>query len=103
MFAIVEIGGKQYMIKETDTLRVDKMPEEAGKTVSLSKVLLISGSKETKIGAPYLSGASVDVKVVKTGLNKKDITFKMKSKKRYKRHIGHREPYTEIEILKIKA
>lgn len=91
------------MVKETDTLLVDKMPEEAGKTAEIKKVLLLSDSKETKIGTPYLSNASVGVKIVKTGLGEKDIIFKMKSKKRYKRHIGHREPYSEIEIVKIKA
>ena len=103
MFAIIELGGKQYKIQEKEILQVEKLETPEGQTFKAEKVLLISDEDKTKIGTPYLPGASVEVQVKKTGLSEKVILFKMKSKKRYKRLRGHRQPYSEIEILKISA
>lgn len=103
MFAIVELGGKQYIVREKDTLRVEKMQTPAGKTEETAKVLLISDDKQTRVGAPYLPNSSVELKVKCTGLSKKVRTFKMKAKKRYKRLKGWRQPYSEVEVVKIKA
>jgi large subunit ribosomal protein L21 len=103
MFAIIEIGGKQYKVKEKDVLRIEKLPAEAGKVHVADQVLLTNDGKATKIGTPYIPGASVDLKVLKTALDDKVIVFKMKAKKRYKRLRGHRQPYTEVSVVKIKA
>ncbi len=101
MFAIVELGGKQYKVHEKDILRVEKFPEAEGKIVKIDKVLLKFDGKTTHIGTPFLSGAMVELKVVKTGLGDKVHTFKMKAKKRYKRLKGHRQLFSEVEVVKI--
>lgn len=101
MFAIVELGGKQYKVRQKDVLRVEKLAAEEGKTVKVEKVLLQHDGKTTQIGAPYLSGCSVEVKILKTGLGEKVHSFKMKAKKRYKRLKGHRQPYSEVEVVKV--
>lgn len=103
MFAIIEIGGKQYKVKEKDVLRIEKLPVEPGKIHSADQVLLTSDGKATKIGTPYIPGASVELKVLKTALDDKVIVFKMKAKKRYRRLRGHRQPYTEVSVVKIKV
>ena len=100
MFAIVEIGGKQYKVKQKDIIRVEKLDAE-GKNVTLSKVLLTSNGSKTSVGTPFIEGASVDLKVLKNGLNDKVYTFKMKAKKRYKRQKNHRQPYSEVEVVTI--
>lgn len=89
------------MVKKGDFICVEKMEEKVGATVKVEKVLLLADGKSTRVGTPYLTGESVEVKVVKTALSDKVHTFKMKSKKRYKRSKGHRQPYTEIQILKV--
>lgn len=102
MFAVTEIGGKQYIVREGDVLRVEKIEAGDKKSVSIDKVLLVS-DKDTKVGTPYISGSAVELELLKTGLGDKTITFKMKSKKRYKRLKGHRQPYTDVKVTKIKA
>lgn len=101
MFAIVEIGGKQYRVQEKDVIRVEKIAAEENKTVKIDKILLTANGKETKIGTPYVSGAYAEVKVLKTAKGDKVRTFKMKAKKRYKKTKNWRQPYSEVEILKI--
>ena len=104
MFAVVEFGGKQYLVKEKDILRVELMEVKEGDTGSSDKVLFAStGAADAKIGAPFLPGASVEFKVRANGKGDKVRTFKIKAKKRYKRLKGHRQHYTEIEVTKIKA
>lgn len=103
MFAIVEIGGKQYKVKEKDVLRVEKLLGEENSNVQIGNVLLAVDAKDIKIGAPYVSNASVDLKIRKQGRGDKVVIFKMKSKKRYKRLRGHRQPESEVEVVKINA
>lgn len=100
MFAIIEIGGKQYRVQEKDILRVDNLNSADNSKVDVNKVLL-THDKETKIGAPYLSGAKVELKVLKTAKAKKVRTFKMKAKKHYKRTKNFRQTYSEVEVAKI--
>lgn len=102
MFAVTEIGGRQYIVREGDVLRVEKIETNGKKSVSIDKVLLVS-DKETKVGAPYIKDCSVELELLKTALGDKSITFKMKSKKRYKRLKGHRQPYSDVKVTKIKA
>lgn len=103
MFAIIETGGKQYKVKEGDTLRVELLNVEEGQEIDLEKVLMVSNGEEVKVGNPYVAGAKVTVKVKEHGKGKKIIVFKFKAKKNYRRKQGHRQPYTAIVIEKITA
>jgi len=103
MFAVVELGGKQYIVKEKSILRIEKLGTPENEIAKTDKVLLLSNGQGTKIGTPFLSGAIVELKVLKNGRGEKIRIFKMKSKKRYKRLRGHRQPYSEVEVVKITA
>lgn len=103
MFAIIETGGKQYLVSPKTRLQIEKLPSLEGKEVIFDKVLLIVGkNNEVKIGKPYLSEAKVRGKVLKQGRAKKIRIFKYKAKVRYRRRKGHRQEYTEVEIQDIK-
>ena len=101
MKAIIVTGGKQYTVAEGDILFVEKLGVEAEETVKFEQVLAILDGENTKIGAPVVEGAAVEAKVVKNGKGKKIIVFKYKPKKNEKKKIGHRQPYTKVEITKI--
>ena len=101
MHAIIVTGGKQYKVAEGDTLFIEKLPVEAGDQVVFDQVLAILDGENSKIGAPVVEGACVEAKVVKNGKGKKIDVFKYKAKKGEKKHIGHRQPYTKVEITKV--
>jgi len=101
MIAIIKTGGKQYIVKPGDKLKVEKLEEKEGAKISFSDVLLVEKNKKVEIGTPLVK-AEVQAKVVSQGKGDKVIVFKYKAKKRYSRKIGHRQPYTEIEITGIK-
>lgn len=101
MQAIIVTGGKQYVVNEGDTLFIEKLPVEAGDAVTFDQVLAIVDGENTKFGTPVVEGAKVDAKVVKNGKGKKIDIIRYKSKKNEKKHIGHRQPYTKVEITKI--
>ncbi|MYL37308.1 50S ribosomal protein L21 [Halobacillus litoralis] len=102
MYAIIETGGKQVKVEQGQEIYVEKMDVEAGETVTFDKVLFVGG-EDTKVGAPYVDGASVTAKVEKQGLQKKLTVFKYKPKKNYKRKQGHRQPYTKLIVDEINA
>ena len=99
MKAIIVTGGKQYTVSEGDVLFVEKLNVEAEETVKF-EVLAVYG-ETVKIGTPVVEGAVVEAKVVKNGKGKKIDIIRYKAKKGEKRHIGHRQPYTKVEITKI--
>ena len=99
--AIIETGGKQYRVTEGDLIFIEKLPEDAGKTITFDKVLAVFGETETTFGAPMIDGASVDAEIIKNGKSKKIIVYKMHAKKGYRRKQGHRQPYTKVKINKI--
>ena len=101
MHAIIETGGKQYKVAEGDTLFIEKLPVEAGDTVTFDKVLAVLDGDKATFGAPVVDGAKVTASVVKNGKGKKVIVFKYKPKKGYRRKQGHRQPYTKVTIGKI--
>ena len=103
MNAIIETGGKQYKVAEGDTLFIEKLPVEAGDTVTFDKVLAVLDGDKATFGAPVVDGAKVTASVVKNGKGKKVIVFKYKPKKGYRRKQGHRQPYTKVTIGKIEA
>ena len=104
MFAVVDIAGFQEKVEEGMKLRVPTLSAEEGKTVKLDTVYLIAKSdSDVKVGTPTVSGASVEVKVLSHGKDKKIRVFKMKRRKRSRKTLGHRQGYTDIEVVKIAA
>ena len=101
MKAVIVTGGKQYTVAEGDVLYVEKLNAEAEATVKFDQVLAVLDGENTKIGAPVVEGAAVEAKVVKNGKGKKLDIIRYKAKKNEKRHIGHRQPDTKVEITKI--
>ena len=101
MQAIIVTGGKQYNVSEGDTLFIEKLDVNAGDSVVFDQVLAIVDGENTKFGTPVVEGAKVDATVVKNGKGKKLDIIRYKAKKGEKRHIGHRQPYTKVEITKI--
>ena len=101
-FAIVETGGKQYKVAEGDVLKVEKIADhKAGDTVVFDKVLLVDDGTTTTVGAPYIKGETVEVTLTAEGRGKKLHIQKYKAKSRYKRRLGHRQPFAEVTIKKI--
>ncbi len=101
MYAVIETGGKQYKVSEGDVIFVEKLGAEEGADVTIDKVLIVGNDDKITVGTPSVEGASVEAKVLKNGKAKKIYVFKMKRKKNYRRKIGHRQPYTKLEITKI--
>ena len=101
MYAVVETGGKQYKVSEGDVLYVEKLDVKEDAKVILDKVLAIGTEKGLKVGTPYVKGAAVEAKALKNGMAKKILVMTYKPKKNEKRKMGHRQPYTKLEILKI--
>ncbi len=99
MFAVIKTGGKQYTVREGQMLTVEKLPQEEGK-VTFTDVLLVGG-KETKVGTPLIAGATVEATIVAQGKGDKVMVRKYKAKVRYRRKVGHRQPFTKVQIGKI--
>ncbi len=100
-FAIIETGGKQYKISPGQKMRIEKKEGDKDAVLNFDKVLLTADEKEVKIGAPYVSGAKAEAKILKQGKDKKKIVFRYHSKTRYRKKKGHRQNFTEVEITKI--
>jgi large subunit ribosomal protein L21 len=101
MKAIIVTGGKQYTVSEGDVLFIEKLNAAEESTVKFDQVLAVLDGDNSKIGAPVVEGAAVEAKVVKNGKGKKLTIFKYKPKKGEKKKMGHRQPYTKVEITKI--
>ena len=99
MKAVIETGGKQYRVEEGSVIYVEKLDVEAGKKYVFDKVVMT----DSKIGHPYINGATVEAKVEKHGKQKKIIVFHYLPKKRSHKKQGHRQPYTKLTITKINA
>lgn len=101
MYAIFETGGKQYKVEKGDVVFIEKIDVAEGENVIFDKVLYVdNGKKGAKVGTPYTTSV-VGAKVLKQGKDKKITVFTYKPKKNEKRKLGHRQPYTKIEILSI--
>jgi len=103
MYAVVRSGGKQYKVREGETLRLEKLAGEVGTPVSFDKVLLFSDGENVSIGRPVLDDVQVQGTIVEQGRAKKIIVFKYKRRKRYRRKQGHRQSYTAVKIDSIGA
>ncbi|MBO7178784.1 MAG: 50S ribosomal protein L21 [Clostridia bacterium] len=103
MYAIIETGGKQYKVENGDVIFIEKLDVEADAEITFDKVIAIGAEDGIKVGAPYMDGASVSAKVIKNGKGKKIVVATYKPKKNEKRKMGHRQPYTKVEISAINA
>ena len=103
MYAIIESCGKQYKVSEGDVVFFEKLEAEEGKKVTFDNVVLVSNDKKVEVGTPYVKGVKVEGKVVSHGKGEKVLVYKYKAKKNYRRTQGHRQPYTKVEITKIKT
>ena len=101
MYAVIKTGGKQYRVTEGQRLRVEKLPQEAGESVTFSDVLMVGAEGSPKVGQPFVAGASVSAKVQTHERGPKLIIFKFRRRKNYRRKNGHRQPYTELLITGI--
>ena len=103
MYAVIETGGKQYQVNESDVVFIEKLNAEVEETVTFDKVMVVEKDGSVNVGAPYVEGATVSAKVLKNGKAKKITVFTYKPKKGEKRKMGHRQPYTQVKIEAINA
>jgi large subunit ribosomal protein L21 len=110
MFAVIKTGGKQYLVSPGDKIKIERLPsvepeegkEEKETQIIFDEVLLLEKDEKLEIGTPLVKGAKVEAKLLEEGKLKKVIIFKYKPKKRYKVKRGHRQLFSEVEILDIK-
>jgi large subunit ribosomal protein L21 len=103
MYAVIATGGKQYRVEQGETLTVEKLGLEAGKTVNFAEVLLVADGDKVRVGAPHVSGAKVTAEVVGDEKGEKLTIYKYRRRKGYRRKNGHRQTYTRIKITGISA
>jgi large subunit ribosomal protein L21 len=103
MYAVIKSGGKQYRVKQGDTIKVEKIEAEQGSDIKIKDVLMISSGDDVTIGAPLVAGATVTATVKAHGRGDKVRIIKMKRRKHYKKRQGHRQGYTELAITGINA
>lgn len=100
-FAVIATGGKQYLVAKGEKIQVEKLEGAAGDKITFDKVLATISDSDYTVGKPLVSGATVEGTILKQGRGKKIEVLKYKAKSKYRRKIGHRQSYTEIEITKI--
>ncbi len=103
MYAVFKTGGKQYRASTGDVIKVEKIDAEKGATVELDQVLMVGEGEDVKIGTPFIEGGKVTVTVVDQGRRDKIKVIKFKRRKNYRRQMGHRQYFTQIEITSIDA
>lgn len=102
-YAIIQIAGKQYKVSEGDKITVARLEAEEGATITITDVLLAATGTDVKVGEPLVAGAEVAVKVTEHSRAPKIRVVKYKSKSKYRKVTGHKQPQTVVEVLKIKA
>ncbi len=103
MYAVIKTGGKQYKVAAGEKLKIEQIPTEIGSEITLDQVLAVGEGASLKLGDPLVNGAAVMDTVVSQGRNDKVPIFKMRRRKHYQKHQGHRQNFTEILINTIKA
>lgn len=101
MYAVVKTGGKQYRVSAGEKLKIEQIAAAVGQEIQLEEVLLVADGDAIQMGAPLIAGARVTAKVLKHGRGDKVHIYKMRRRKHYRKSQGHRQNYTEIEILGI--
>ena len=103
MYAVIKIGGKQYRVSEGQTLKVEKLPVDAGASVDFEQVLLVADGEQVTVGAPLIEGGKVSATVKSHGRADKVEIVKFRRRKHHRKQMGHRQHYTEVEITGIQA
>ena len=103
MYAVIKTGGKQYRVCAGQKIKVEQIPAEVGAEITLDQVLMVGEGESVKVGAPLVAGATVKCTVVSHGRHDKVKIFKMRRRKHYQKHQGHRQNYTELRIDSIAA
>jgi large subunit ribosomal protein L21 len=103
MYAVIKTGGKQYRVVAGEKIKVEQIPADVGAEITLDQVLMVGEGESVKIGTPLVSGATVTAKVLAQGRGPKVQIFKMRRRKHYQKHQGHRQGFTELEISVIAA
>jgi len=98
MYAVIKSGGKQYRVAAGETVKIESLKGDVGEQLKLTEVLTIADGDNLRFGAPYVSGASVMATVVGHGRHDKITIFKMRRRKHFQKHGGHRQNYTELRI-----
>ena len=100
-FAVIKTGGKQYLVKSGQRLKIEKLDAQEGESIEFGEVLLVVDGDKVEIGTPIIKGAEVSAKVLKHARDRKKIIFRYHPKTRYRKMKGHRQHFTEVEILKV--
>lgn len=100
--AVIRTGGKQYRVAEGDTIRIEKLEGNPGDSIKFDEVLALEG-EQPRFGTPLLQGVSVSGQIKSHGRGEKLVVFKFRRRKRYRRKAGHRQAYTEVQIMSIGA
>jgi large subunit ribosomal protein L21 len=103
MYAVIKTGGKQYRIQVGEKLKVEQLQVENGSELVIDQVLMVADGDKVSVGTPLVSGAKVSATVLGQGRHDKIRIFKMRRRKHYQKHQGHRQNYTEIQITAISA
>ena len=103
MYAVIKTGGKQYRVVTGEKIKVEQIPADGGSEITIDQVFMVGEGESVKIGTPVVSGASVTATVVSHGRHDKIKIFKMRRRKHYQKHQGHRQNYTELRIEAISA
>ena len=100
-FAVIATGGKQYVVREGDVLNIEKLDKNEGDKFDFPEVLLVDDGKAAKVGTPAVAGAKVSAELIENGRDKKISVIRFRSKSRYFKNRGHRQPYSRVKITKI--
>jgi large subunit ribosomal protein L21 len=103
MYAVIKTGGKQYKVAAGENIKVEQIAADVGQEIVIDQVLAVGSGSDLKVGAPWVSGASVKATVVGHGKHDKVRIFKMRRRKHYQKHGGHRQTYTELQISAVNA
>ena len=103
MYAVIKTGGKQYRVAAGEKIKVEQIPADVGSEITIDQVFMVGEGDAVKIGTPVVAGASVKATVVSHGRHDKIKIFKMRRRKHYQKHQGHRQKYTELRIEAISS
>jgi large subunit ribosomal protein L21 len=103
MYAVIKTGGKQYKVAAGEKIKVEQIAADVGQEIVIDQVLAVGNGTDLTVGTPLVAGASVKATVLAHGKHDKVRIFKMRRRKHYQRHGGHRQPFTEIQIGAVNA
>jgi large subunit ribosomal protein L21 len=103
MYAVIKTGGKQYRVREGQTLKIESLPQDAGQSVDFDQVLMVGEGADIKVGAPLVSGAKVTAEILTHGRGKKVTIIKFRRRQDSRKKQGHRQNYTEVKVTGIVA